>query len=302
MESVDINLSILDSLKSVYHTFARRNAGFWCHICSFILTIVLSIAAYFYGGVGKVQEIRWCIIVAFFIPVTQFIGFILDKKTQSLLEEEKKNFIDKIIRLKKDNDELKNKIDGIPTIEKHYSVLFNSWAGHLLRLQKCTCKCRVTFYIYDDHGAAGDNEFVQVARDSEAPELRNKGRGRYPSNQGVIAKAWNSAKGEASYFATKKCTNDKIIEDFINLYEFTQLEAENLYFIPHTIFGTVLKDAKGKVGVIIFESEENLNKEQQQSYQKKFKQNVSSLSAPLIQIFEVYKDYALNQEEEEVEE
>lgn len=298
-ESLGENLEILDILRSFYRVLVVKGAGVYCHWISLLLTILICVATYCYGGVGKAQEVTWCIVLAILVPVMELIGSIFEHSKEAISKKEREQYKSKISRLEGDNKQLRDKVNGMSPIEKHYSALFDAWAGHLLRLQKSTGRCRATLYMYDDQGGAGD-AFVQVARDSEDPKLRNKGRERYPSDQGVIAQAWNSPRGEASYFAANKCDESQIVSDFVREFNFKQEEAESLYFKPRIILGVVLKDVKGKVGVVIFESDANLQKRLQKQYKNRFRQTVSSLSVPLIRTFEVYRDYALNQEEEEV--
>jgi hypothetical protein len=117
----------------------------------------------------------------FYALIASFIGSIYNVwRTGDIRRLEDEN-----IRLKNDNGAIAENILSL------FEMVLHSLAVKL-NLNEAGTE-RVSIYVHRSH----DNSFVPFGRYSHNPQLKEKGRTRFPDSQGCIAKAWQ----EGWYFS-----------------------------------------------------------------------------------------------------
>lgn len=201
-------------------------------------------------------------------------------------------------KLRLENDRLQNRLQRVSLIEENVESIFGVWLNLILGEMKMDGECRASFYVWDDKGCVG-NEFVYLARESSDPVLKRKGRDRYPGHQGVISEAWHDNNGMASYFASKNVKTDaEVVTDMVKRYGFSQSVADGLTMKSRVILGHVIMGRQGKLGIVVIESLQSVNKkEKREAYRKRCMDVVKKVTPHITRLFEIYSNSMFKQED-----
>ena len=265
----------LKELKIEIWKFCKQNGIFkWMRwICVFI-AILLFILIFF----GEIPHIKKCIAIltglAFLI---QTIIAISDNKIQD------------------ENCELNTRLNKLRNIENNLETIFNAWLQYIIEYFELDASWRVSLYIFDDRGKEENDRFLFVSRYSKDPQFKRKGRNEFKVNQGVIGKAWEN--NQYSKFFKKDISDKDYVDILVNKYNFSIGEANALTMKSKSILGNlILNNHHLKVGIVILESINFLNKEKRLEMTAKFPELIDNITPYLSGLLELYSDNLLNQE------
>ena len=229
------------------------------------------------------KYLSWAILV----PILQFLSWMLGVTSKHQLDS-----------IAMENQSLKSRLSKVELIEQNMESIFGVWLKLILGEVKLDGDCRASFYAWDDKGSVG-NEFVYLARESNDPVLKRKGRDRFPGNQGVISEAWHHKDGMASYFASKSVkTEADVVKDMVDKYGFTQESANGLTMKSKVILGHVIVGRYGKLGVVIVESLQGINTHNKRdACQKRCSDVVKKVTPHITRLFEIYSNSMFKQED-----
>ena len=224
---------------------------------------------------------------AILAPISEFVAFLLGCASKTQCD-----------RAMNENRDLKSRLSKVELIEQNMESIFGVWLNLILVEVKFEGDCRASFYVWDDKGSVG-SEFVYLARESNDPKLRRKGRERFPGNQGVISEAWHNKEGAASYFASKNVkTEEDVVNDMVDKYRFDMAAANSLTMKSKVILGHVIVGRYGKVGVVIVESLHGVKqKEKRDLYKRRCADVVKKVTPHITRLFEIYSNSMFKQED-----
>ena len=283
---------IADILRDIVAWCARKGVQNWLSGFAILVTIILSgvaINASYQGSnhLDKVIKDWKYLSFAILVPISQFFNWMI-----GLVSKEE---LDKVTQ---ENRSLTSRLSKVELIEQNMESIFGVWLNLILGEVKMDGDCRASFYVWDDKGSAG-NEFVYLARESNDPRLKRKGRDRFPGNQGVISHAWHAKDGMASYFASRNVkTEAGVVKDMIDKYGFTQEAANGLTMKSKVILGHVIVGQHGKLGVVIVESLQGIDKcAKRDACQKRCSDVVKKVTPHITRLFEIYSNSMFKQED-----
>lgn len=262
----------------------RHAVGNWFVFASFVCGIGAAIAAQWEPNPTAVK-IKGTLSVA--AIALQAIGWGLGLGAKRLCD-----------KVRSENDSLRNRLQRVSLIEENVESIFGVWLNLILSEMKMDGECRASFYVWDDKGCVG-NEFVYLARESNDPVLKRKGRERFPGTQGVISEAWHDNNGMASYFASKNVKTDAdVVDDMVKRYGFSRSVAEGLTMKSRVILGHVIVGRQGKLGIVVIESLQKVSKkEKREAYQKRCADVVKKVTPHITRLFEIYSNSMFKQED-----
>lgn len=198
------------------------------------------------------------------------------------------------------HNELIKQNNRLLPLQNNIEKIFELWLSQILAIMRADNTWRASFYVYDE-GKDGDGCFRYVARMSNDPILKKKGRSLFPASQGVIGKAWITGKCVYAYAKNKDCqSKESYISWLIKEFSFDYNTASNLRMQPNIIMGHVAIDDSGKkCGVIIVESTSKARHDSQHSkdVQRLFKKGVSMASGSIATLVKMNSEYILCEEE-----
>lgn len=271
---------------------ARKGIQNWVSGFSMIVAIALGGVAIYksYQGGNQLDETlkSWKYLsCAILVPVSQFLSWALGVASKGQLD-----------RIITENNHLKGRLSKVELIEQNMESVFGVWLNLILGEVKMDGDCRASFYVWDDKGSVG-NEFVYLARESNDPRLKRKGRDRFPGDQGVISVAWRDKDGIASYFATSGVRTDAdVVKDMVDKYALPMEVANGLTMKAKVILGHVITGRYGKVGVVVVESLQGVrNRGKRNAYLKRCTEVVKKVTPHITRLFEIYSNSMFKQED-----
>lgn len=281
----------------VWHQFldwcAQNAIHNWLTGIAILVGLVSAIVAIYAAHEGQLDDTlkcwKYCLWTAL-APLFQFLGWLLGFQSKKLYEAACNQ-----------RDDYRERLHRVEFMEKNMDSIFGVWLEYILNEMKLGGESRASFYVLDDKGCAG-REFLFVARVSQDALLERLVRTRFPGDQGVIAEAWKSDSGMASYFASQNVKTDAdVVSEMVAKYGFSQAEAESLSMKSRVIIGHVLKNERRKVGIVVIESLHGVKARARKQHEKMCADIVKKVSPHLIRLFEMYSDSQFKQEEPEEE-
>ena len=271
---------------------ARKGIQNWLSGFAMLMTIILSCVAIYasrQGGAyldGTLKNSKY-LSFAILVPISQFFSWMIGLASKEQLD-----------KVTLENHSLTLRLSKVELIEQNMESIFGVWLNLILGEVKMDGDCRASFYVWDDKGSAG-NEFVYLARESNDPKLKRKGRDRFPGQQGVISHAWHDKDGMASYFASRNVkTEADVVKDMVDKYGFTPESANGLTMKSRVILGHVIVGRHGKLGVVIVESLQGIDKcAKRDACQKRCSEVVKKVTPHITRLFEIYSNSMFKQED-----
>ena len=271
---------------------ARKGIQNWLSGFAMLVTIILGGVAIYasYQGRDHLDEALkdWKYLsFTILVPISQFFSWMIGLASKRQLD-----------KVTQENHSLKMRLSKVELIEQNMESIFGVWLNLILGEVKMDGDCRASFYVWDDKGSVG-NEFVYLARESNDPRLKRKGRDRFPGDQGVISHAWHNKDGMASYFASRNVkTEADVVKDMVDKYGFTPESANGLTMKSKVILGHVIVGPHGKLGVVIVESLQGIDKRAKRNACLKRCSDVVMKATPHItRLFEIYSNSMFKQED-----
>ena len=271
---------------------ARKGIQNWLSGFAILVTIILSCVAIYASRQGSdhldVTLKNWKYLsFAILVPISQFFSWMIGLASKEQLD-----------KVTLENHSLMLRLSKVELIEQNMESIFGVWLNLILGEVKMDGDCRASFYVWDDKGSAG-NEFVYLARESNDPKLKRKGRDRFPGHQGVISHAWHDKDGMAAYFASRNVkTEADVVKDMIDKYGFTLESANGLTMKSKVILGNVIVGRHGKLGVVIVESLQGIDKRvKRDACQKRCSEVVKKVTPHITRLFEIYSNSMFKQED-----
>lgn len=195
-------------------------------------------------------------------------------------------------------DDLERTVNNLTPLKNNLEEIFDVWLLYALNRMQLGNGSRASFYVYDDRGGKND-QFCLVARESKDPRNKKKGRTNFPFTQGVINAAWMEDDGKRFLFVPPKVKTDTdYIVYMVSNGGLPKEVAENLTMKSKCILGGLIGDTVCKVGVIIIEGGEYINKSQdRERIIKNFRGLQTEFSPYLCKLFKVYSNQILTQED-----
>ena len=169
---------------------------------------------------------------ALLVGCFQWRQHVLDKRREVIIED-----------LKKD-------VRALELIKPNIDRIIKCYLRDISRALKFDHDDRISLYI------VLENEFAICSRVSVNPELEKIGRGSYPINQGIIAKAWEQNMVFENNIPQYAKKNKKYSNYFHKYYNMPVSVTEKLSMKSHIYFGRRIHDHNkaNPIGVIIVES------------------------------------------------
>ena len=202
--------------------------------------------------------------------------------------------------VRKRHNELIKQNNRLLPLQNNIEKIFELWLAQILAIMRVDNTWRASFYVYDE-GKGDDGCFRYVARMSNDPILKRKGRLFFPASQGVIGKAWITGKCISAYAQNKDSkTKESYILWLIEKFGFDYNTASKLRTQPNIIMGHIVTDDAGKkCGVIIVEStsKARCNSQHSKEEQRLFKNAVKMTSSSVAMLVKLNSEYILCEEE-----
>lgn len=202
--------------------------------------------------------------------------------------------------IRKRHNELIMQNNRLLPLQTNIEKIFELWLAQILAIMRVDNTWRASFYVYDE-GKGDDGCFRYVARMSNDPILKRKGRSLFPAGQGVIGKAWITGKCIFAYAQNKDCkTKESYILWLIEKFGFDYTTASKLRMRATIIMGHIVTDDSGKkCGVIIVEStsKARCNSQHSKEEQRLFKDAVKMTASSVAMLVKLNSEYILCEEE-----
>ncbi len=268
------NMSFNDLIEIIWRFCLRKKVFNWLRWGSVIIAILLLILNFNSENSTISEIIKW--FTSLLVLLQMIIAFS-DNKLQI------------------ENSELTTRLLRLKNIEDNLETIFNVWLQYILEYFELDASWRVSLYIFDDRGKDENDRFLFVSRYSKDPQFIRKGRNEFKVNQGIIGKAWQNNK--CSKFFKKDISEAEYVDILVNKYNFSFDEASALRMKSKSILGNViLNNNHLKVGIVILESINFLNKEKRLEMNEKFPELIDNITPYLSGLLELYSDNLLNQE------
>lgn len=135
-----------------------------------------------------------------------------------------------------------SKDDYFQLIENHLAILANDKL-------KISDTERVSVYKFEE-GA-----FVMLGRYSKNPEYCKRGRGRYPANEGIIAKAWQNGEAFVANLPDPRTEEERYLDEMKNTFGINKSTARNFKMKSRCYYGFAIENAEQqRIAVVIIES------------------------------------------------
>ena len=135
-----------------------------------------------------------------------------------------------------------SKEDYFQLIENHLAILVND------KLGLCDTE-RVSVYKYEEKA------FVMLGRYSKNPEYCKRGRGKYPADEGIIAKAWQNGEVFVTNLPDPDKEEGRYLDEMKNAWGINKSTARNFRMKSRCYYGFAIEHAdQQRIAVVIIES------------------------------------------------
>lgn len=187
-------------------------------------------------------------------------------------------------QINKLQDQIKERQEFIDEVADNIFFLFDGLILNLARKLDLLRdhKSRVSLYVHDPE----NDQFIPCGRYSANPELKKRGRSKYPDNQGCIAKGWQDGWHFVNDLPRKRSAQQKRLEKDYNIPE----KVHNKIRMLSVLVGVIKLTWHGSnpVAVIVVES---LDKNAFQGLQ--LKTELESVSDDYAETISVFHDQLL---------
>jgi len=135
-----------------------------------------------------------------------------------------------------------SKDDYFQLIENHLAILANDKLG-------LSDTERISVYKFEE-GA-----FVMLGRYSKNPEYCKRGRGQYPANEGIIAKAWQNGEAFVANLPDPCTEEERYLDEMKNTWGINKSTARNFKMKSRCYYGFAIENSEQqRIAVVIIES------------------------------------------------
>ena len=135
-----------------------------------------------------------------------------------------------------------SKDDYFQLIENHLAILANDKIG-------LSDKERVSIYKFEE------DTFIMLGRYSKNPEYCKRGRGQYPANEGIIARAWQNGEAFVANLPDPCNEEDRYLEEMKNTWGINKSTVRNFKMKSRCYYGFAIENAEQqRIAVVVIES------------------------------------------------